>query len=64
MAVANGGARLAATAAGIIDGVGYVAGALAGVTLGRLLDLGGYGLGFGVLAGITAVSALIALALK
>ncbi len=64
MAVANGGARLAATAAGIIDGVGYVAGALAGVTLGRLLDLGGYGLGFGVLAAITAVSALIALALK
>ncbi len=64
MAVASGGVRLAATAAGLIDGVGYVAGALAGVTLGRLLDLGGYGLGFGVLAAITAVSALIALALK
>jgi sugar phosphate permease len=64
LAVENGGAKLAATAAGIIDGVGYVAGALAGVLLGRLLDMGGYGLGFGVLAAITAVSALIALALK
>lgn len=64
MAVETGGARLAATAAGIIDGAGYVAGALAGVTLGRLLDVGGYDLGFGVLAAITAVSSLIALRLR
>ncbi len=64
LAVATGGARLAATAAGIIDGVGYVAGALAGVTLGRLLDVGGYGLGFGVLSAITALSSIIALGLE
>jgi hypothetical protein len=32
---------MAATAAGIIDGVGYIAGALAGSTLGLLLDKGG-----------------------
>jgi hypothetical protein len=31
---------MAATAAGIIDGVGYIAGALAGSTLGLLLDKG------------------------
>jgi OPA family glycerol-3-phosphate transporter-like MFS transporter len=64
LAVVNGGPKLAATAAGIIDGVGYIAGALAGITLGRLLDTGGYDLGFGVLAAITGVSALIALGLR
>jgi sugar phosphate permease len=64
LAVDSGGAGQAATAAGIIDGAGYLAGALAGVALGRVLDLGGYALGFHILAGITAVSALIALALR
>src|SRR5215472_3606771 len=63
LAVESGGVRLAATAAGIIDGAGYIAGSLAGVTLGRLLDVDGYSLGFGVLAAITALSAAIALAL-
>jgi sugar phosphate permease len=61
MAVESGGPRLAATAAGIIDSCGYVAGILAGYALGRLLDLGGYSLGFLCLAILTANSAFIAL---
>jgi sugar phosphate permease len=64
LAVESGGAEQAATAAGIIDGAGYLAGALAGAALGRVLDVGGYPLGFKILAGITGVSALIALALR
>jgi sugar phosphate permease len=64
LAVESGGAKMAATAAGIIDGVGYIAGALAGSTLGLLLDKGGYSLGFRALAGVTAVAAVIALGLR
>jgi sugar phosphate permease len=64
LAIESGGARLAATAAGCIDGVGYLAAILAGAALGRLLDIGGYSLGFEVLAIITAASALLALALR
>jgi sugar phosphate permease len=64
LAVESGGAKMAATAAGIIDGVGYLAGALAGSTLGLLLDKGGYSLGFRALAGVTAVAAVIALGLR
>jgi sugar phosphate permease len=63
-AVESGGSEAAATAAGIIDAVGYVAGFLAGGALGRLLDAGGYPLGFRCLAGITAAAALAALALR
>ena len=57
LAVESGGAQLAATAAGVIDGVGYLAAILAGAALGRMLDLGGYTLGFGILSAVTAVSA-------
>jgi MFS transporter, OPA family, glycerol-3-phosphate transporter len=64
LAVDSGGIEQAATAAGIIDGVGYLAGALAGAALGRVLDIGGYPLGFRILAVITGVSALISLALR
>jgi len=64
MAVECGGAAAAATAAGIIDAVGYVGAVLAGEGLGRVLDAGGYRLGFACLAAITAVSAIIALALR
>lgn len=64
LAVESGGSEQAATAAGIIDGAGYLAGALAGAALGRVLDLGGYSLGFNLLAVITGASALIALALR
>jgi sugar phosphate permease len=64
LAIESGGKEGAATAAGIVDGVGYVAGALAGSALGKLLDVGGYALGFRVLAGVTVVSAVIALGLR
>lgn len=64
MAVESGGARLAATAAGVIDGVGYLAGVLAGTALGWLLDTGGYARGFGALAMVTAVAAVLALRLR
>ncbi|MGH7437843.1 MAG: hypothetical protein ACRENE_19365, partial [Polyangiaceae bacterium] len=64
LAVECGGTELAATAANAIDGVGYVGAILSGVTLGTLLDRGGYSLGFGVLACITAVAALLALGLR
>jgi sugar phosphate permease len=64
LAIESGGKDAAATAAGIIDGIGYVAGALAGTVLGRLLDLGGYPLGFRALAGVTLVSAVISLGLR
>jgi sugar phosphate permease len=47
----------------VIDGIGYAAAMLAGAPLGRLLDAGGYGLGFRVLAAIMAVSAVLALGL-
>jgi sugar phosphate permease len=64
LAVESGGAKMAATAAGIIDGVGYIAATLAGSTLGLLLDMGGYSLGFRALAGVTAAAAVIALGLR
>jgi sugar phosphate permease len=64
LAIESGGAALAATAANVIDGVGYLAAILAGVTFGSLLDIGGYGLGFGVLAGVTAAAAVLALGLR
>jgi sugar phosphate permease len=64
LAIESGGKDAAATAAGIIDGVGYVAGALAGTALGGLLDVGGYALGFRALAVVTVVSAVISLGLK
>lgn len=64
LAVETGGAHLAATSAGIIDGVGYIAGALAGAVLGRALDVGGYALGLKLLALVTAISAVLALGLR
>jgi sugar phosphate permease len=64
MAVESGGPRLAATAAGIIDSCGYVAGILAGSALGKILDLGGYSTGFRCLAVLTAFSAVLSLGLR
>lgn len=60
-AVEGGGEELAASASGIIDAVGYVAGALAGVLLGRIVDVGGYRLGFQCLAVLTVFAALLSL---
>lgn len=61
IAVEAGGEKAAATAAGFIDGVGYIAAVLSGSALGWVLDVGGYGLGFRLLAGLSAVAALLAL---
>jgi len=63
-AVEAGGLEAAATASGVIDAVGYFAGILSGEALGRVLDFGGYRLGFECLAAITAVSAVLALGLR
>ncbi len=63
IAVETGGHRTAATAAGVIDGVGYFAAILAGVALGKLLDIGGYTLGFRVLAGVTVLATFVSLGL-
>jgi len=50
-----------ATAAGIFDGVGCLAAILAGQVFGRILDVGGYRLGFHCLATLAAVSAVLCL---
>jgi len=63
LAVETGGARLAATASGLVDGVGYLGGILSGTGLGALLDVGGYSLGFGILAALSGISAVLALGL-
>jgi MFS transporter, OPA family, glycerol-3-phosphate transporter len=64
IAVETGGHRVAATASGVIDGIGYFAAVLAGAALGRLLDIGGYPLGFRVLAGVTLMATVLALGLR
>lgn len=50
-----------ATAAGIFDGVGYLAAILSGQQFGRLLDVGGYRLAFNCLAFLAALSAVLCL---
>jgi sugar phosphate permease len=59
ISLAAGGERRAATASGLIDGVGYLASALAGATLGRVLDTWGYRAGFGGLAALALVAAFL-----
>jgi sugar phosphate permease len=49
------------TVAGIVDGVGYIAGILAGQEFGHIVDVGGYKLGFQCMAVLTAVSAILCL---
>jgi sugar phosphate permease len=61
MALDTGGERLVATAAGITDGVGYLASGLSGAALGRIVDIGGYPLGFSVLAIASVAAAVLAL---
>jgi sugar phosphate permease len=58
------GPQCAGTISGIVDSVGYFAGVLAGSAFGWLLDHGGYTLGFHVLAGLSLVSAVLALFLS
>lgn len=50
-----------ATAAGIFDGVGYLAAILSGQQFGRLLDVGGYRLAFNCLAFLAGASAVLCL---
>lgn len=47
--------------AGIVDGCGYVAGILAGEQFGRIVDHGGYKLGFECLAVLSLISAVLCL---
>jgi sugar phosphate permease len=55
------GPAYVATVAGVVDGVGYVAGFMTGHTFGLILDHGGYRLGFQFLAGLSAISAVLCL---
>ena len=55
------GKEYVATVAGMVDGVGYLAAILAGQQFGRILDIGGYRLGFNCLAALAAVSAVLSL---
>jgi sugar phosphate permease len=58
LAVEVRGREYTATVAGLVDGVGYIAGFLSGICFGKLLMAGGYRLGFEVMAGLTLLSAL------
>lgn len=55
------GKEYVATVAGMVDGVGYLAAILAGQQFGKILDVGGYRLGFSCLAGLAALSAILSL---
>jgi sugar phosphate permease len=58
-----GGKRGSATAAGIIDGVGYIAGYLSGDTVARVTVLFGWKNAFLMLAGVAFLTAVVALVL-
>jgi sugar phosphate permease len=61
IAVEIRGREHVATVAGILDGVGYFAAILAGAAFGRMLDVGGYQLGFDCLAALALVAAVLCL---
>jgi OPA family glycerol-3-phosphate transporter-like MFS transporter len=63
MSLDFGGQRGSATAAGIIDGFGYIAGWLSGVTVARISVAYGWSSAFFALAGVSLVTALVALVL-
>jgi sugar phosphate permease len=54
-----GGKKSVGAVSGMVDGVGYLAGILAGAQFGRLVDYGGYRMGFQALAGLAAFGALL-----
>ncbi len=60
LAVKIGGQRGGSTAAGIIDTAGYLGATLAGSGVGRLAQHYGWGTAFGALAGVAAVTMLVA----
>jgi OPA family glycerol-3-phosphate transporter-like MFS transporter len=63
MSLDFGGQRGSATAAGIIDGVGYLAGWLSGDTVARISVAFGWKYAFLALAGISLITTLVALVL-
>jgi len=63
MSLDFGGKRGSATAAGIIDGVGYLAGWLSGDTVARITVAFGWKNAFLSMAGVALLTALVALAL-
>jgi sugar phosphate permease len=58
------GKDFVATVAGLVDAAGYLAGILSGYIFGRILDQGGYTLGFHCLGIITVGGALLCLGLN
>jgi sugar phosphate permease len=63
-AIEIGGKKGVSTVAGLVDSAGYLGTVFAGREFGKLLDRGGYPLGFHVLALATVVSAVLCLGLK
>lgn len=61
MAIDLGGRAGSATVAGLVDGAGYLGGILAGVGVGELAEAQGWGVAFGALAGVAALSVTLAL---
>jgi sugar phosphate permease len=63
LAVEIRGKEFVATVAGLVDAAGYLAGIVSGYVFGRMLDHGGYLLGFHVLGITTLAAALLCLGL-
>jgi OPA family glycerol-3-phosphate transporter-like MFS transporter len=63
LSVEINGKEFVATVAGLVDAAGYLAGMVSGYFFGRLLDSGGYMLGFHFLGITTFVAALLCLGL-
>jgi OPA family glycerol-3-phosphate transporter-like MFS transporter len=63
LALSIRGKAFVATVAGLVDAAGYLAGIVSGYFFGRILDFGGYSLGFHVLGLLTIVAALLSLGL-
>jgi sugar phosphate permease len=64
LAIEIGGKKGVGTVAGMVDSAGYIGTVFAGRQFGKLLDAGGYRLGFHVLALVTFVSAVLCFGLK
>lgn len=58
------GKEFVASVAGIVDASGYLAGIISGYVFGRILDVGGYHLGFRCLAITTVIGAVLCLGLN
>ncbi len=58
-----GGTQSAATAAGLLDGIGYFGASLAGVGVARVVGAWGWPVAFDMLAGLAAVAAVLTLPL-